>query len=54
MSDQRIPDAAVEAALDVIMDDGHNGLDCRPDRNLQVTVRAALEAALPYLLGGDG
>ena len=44
-----IPEEAVDAALDVVMDDGHNGLDCRPDRNLAVTVRAALEAALPYL-----
>lgn len=46
--------AAVEAALDVVMDDGHNGIECRPDRNLAVTVRAALEAALPYLTPADG
>lgn len=44
-----IPDEAVEAALDVLMDDGHNGIDCRPTRNFQVSVRAALEAALPLL-----
>jgi hypothetical protein len=45
-----IPDAAVEKALDVLMDDGHNGIDCRPDRNFEVSVRAALVAARPYLM----
>lgn len=50
-----ITEAAVEAALDVVMDDGHNGIECKPDRNLAVTMRAALEAALPYLApAGDG
>lgn len=47
----KLTDEAVEAALDVLLDDGHNGLDCRPDRNLSVSVRAALEAALPHLEG---
>lgn len=44
-----IPEAAVEAAIDVVMDDGHNGIQCAPDRNLAVTVRAALEAARPHI-----
>jgi hypothetical protein len=44
-----IPTEAVGAALDVVMDDGHNGIQCRPDRNLEKTVRAALGAALPHL-----
>jgi hypothetical protein len=47
----KITDEAVEAALDVLMDDGHNGIECRPDRNFEVSVRAALTAALPHLEG---
>ena len=50
MSDPRITDEAVEAALDVLMDDGHNGLQCDPTRNFELSVRAALDAALPHLL----
>jgi hypothetical protein len=49
VSDPRVTDEAVDKALDVVMDDGHNGLDCRPGRNLGDTVRAALEAAMPLL-----
>jgi hypothetical protein len=45
-----IPDAAVEKALDVLMDDGHNGIECRPDRGIVDSVRAALVAARPYLM----
>lgn len=44
-----IPDKAVEAAREVLFDDGHNALDCRPERGLDDTVRAMLEAAEPYL-----
>jgi hypothetical protein len=44
-----VTDEAVDKALDVVMDDGHNGLDCRPERHLGDTVRAALEAAAPLL-----
>lgn len=44
-----IPEAAVESALDVAMDDGHNGIQCTPDRNFAVTMRAALEAARPHI-----
>jgi DNA-binding transcriptional LysR family regulator len=47
----KLTDEAVDAALDVAMDDGHNGLDCRPERNFGDTMRAALEAALPHLEG---
>lgn len=42
-------DEAVDAALDVAMDDGHNGLDCRPTRDFGETMRAAVEAAVPLL-----
>jgi hypothetical protein len=45
-----IPDAAAEAALVVLLDDGHNGIECKPDRVLADSVRAALVAARPYLM----
>lgn len=45
----KVTDEAVDKALDVAMDDGHNGLDCRPERDFGDTTRAALEAAAPHL-----
>lgn len=44
-----IPEEAVDAALEIAMDDGHNGIDCRPERHLGDTMRAALAAAFPHL-----
>jgi hypothetical protein len=49
VTDPRITDEAVEAAVDVLDDDGHNALHCTPGPDLYVTTRAALEAALPHL-----
>ena len=43
-------DEAVEAALEVLFDDGHNGIKCYdPKPGLDLSVRAALEAAAPLL-----
>jgi hypothetical protein len=46
----KLTDEAVEAALDVLFDHGHNGIKCYDPRSgLDATVRTALEAALPHL-----
>ena len=40
---------AVEAAWEVLDEDGHNGLDCRPDVPTTATAERAVRAALPHL-----
>lgn len=44
-------DAAAEAVLDVLMDDGHNGPECRIERPLDYTAAAAARAALKAWCG---
>lgn len=44
-----VTDEAVEAAVDVLMDYGHNGLQCDPTPCFATPVRRALEAAAPLL-----
>lgn len=40
---------AVEAAWEVLDEDGHNGYDCRPDAPTTATAERAVRAALPYI-----
>lgn len=44
-----VTDEAVDAAIDVLMGYGHNGLQCDPTPCFATPVRRALEAAAPLL-----
>lgn len=48
-----IPEEAVDAAIDLLDEHGHNGLDCRPRAGFDFSVRAALEAAAPAILAAE-
>ena len=42
-------DDAIDAICDALDNHGHNGIDCRPDKPLDVTAETALDAALAVL-----